>query len=155
MTAARVVAAALLALAAGPVAAVGCTVQPSGLSFGGYDPFSPIPLDSMATVVVNCNGTPGALVAYTLRLGTGGSGSYTARRMRGNGAWSLDYNLYVNPARSLVWGDGNGGSQAVGDAFLLPPRPITRVHAIHGRLFQRQNVPPGPYADTLVLTLEF
>lgn len=144
-----------LALAAGPVAAASCSVQPSGLTFGAYDPFSPVPLDSMGTVVVSCSGTSGALVAYTLRLGTGGSGTYTTRRLRGGTAWSLDYNLYVNPARSLVWGDGNGGSQVVGDAFRLPNRPVTRVHAIHGRLFPRQNVAPGPYTDTLVLTLEF
>lgn len=156
MNAPRLVAAALLALAAGPLAAASCTVQPSGLAFGAYDPFSPVPLDSMGTVLVSCSGTPGSLVAYTVRLGTGGSGSFAARRMRGNGPWSLDYNLYVNPARSLVWGDGNGGSQVVGEAFRLAHhRPVNRVHAIHGRLFPRQNVAPGPYADTLVLTLEF
>lgn len=151
----RLAVAAALALSAGPVAALGCSLQAPGLAFGAYNPLSPVPVDSASGVTVTCTGIPGMSIAYTLRLGVGGSGSFGERRMRSSDQWALTYNLYTNAARTLVWGDGNGGSQVVSDAFTLSAPSASRVHPVHGRLFARQNVPPGTYVDTLVLTVDF
>ncbi len=144
-----------LGLAAAPAVAVTCSLQAPGLVFGAYNPLSLTPVDSASGVTVTCTGIPGTSVVYALRLGPGGSGSFSERRMRSASQWALTYNLYTNPARTLVWGDGNGGSQVVSDAFTLSAPSASRVHPVHGRLFARQNVPPGTYVDTLVLTVDF
>jgi spore coat protein U-like protein len=144
-----------LALSAVPAAALSCSLQSPGLVFGAYNPLSLAPVDSASSVTVTCTALPGASIVYTLRLGPGGSGSFSERRMRSAAQWALTYNLYTNPARTLVWGDGNGGSQVVSDALTLSAPSASRVHPVYGRLFARQNVPPGTYVDTLVLTVDF
>jgi spore coat protein U-like protein len=144
-----------LALPAAPAAALGCSLQSPGLVFGAYNPLSPVPVDSASGITVTCTGIPGTSLVYTLRLGPGGSGSFSERRLRSASQWVLTYNLYTNAARTLVWGDGNGGSQVVSEALTLSASSASRVHPVHGRLFARQNVPPGTYVDTLVLTVDF
>ena len=144
-----------LGLTAVPAVAVTCSLQAPGLAFGAYNPLSSTPVDSASGVTVTCAGAPGTSIVYTLRLGPGGSGVFSERRMRSSEQWALTYNLYTNPARTLVWGDGNGGSQIVSDGFTLSTPSASRVHPVHGRLFARQNVPPGIYVDTLILSVDF
>jgi spore coat protein U-like protein len=141
--------------AANTVGAAGCSVAASSLLFGPYDTLSFVPVDSVGTVTVSCSGNPGEAVSYRIGVSAGGSGSSSARRLRGPGAWALDYNLFTNGARTLVWGDGAAGSLAVTDTLSLTGGAQQRSHPVYGRIFPRQNVAPGAYTDTLVVTLEF
>lgn len=151
----RLAVACALTLSAFPAVALDCRLQASGLVFGAYDPLSRVPADSAGSVTVSCTGPPGTPVVYVLRLSAGSSGTFGPRTMRSGTRWSLTYNLYTNAARTLVWGDGSGGSEVVSDSFALSAPSTSRVHPVHGRLFARQNVPPGTYVDTLVLTVAF
>jgi Uncharacterized secreted protein len=64
------------------------------------------------------------------------------------GTSDLAYNLYTDPSRTLVWGDGINGSDVSvsGSRIDLP---------IYGRIGARQNVPEGQYVDTIVLTISY
>lgn len=120
-------------------AACGLSVQ--GVAFGSYDPFSPANLDSAGNLAVSCD------VPYTLTLSSG-QGSYTGRLMQ-NLSDTLAYNLYLDPARTTVWGDGSGGSSSVSAAA------GDRNHPVYGRIPARQNVSVGSYSDTIIVTLSF
>jgi spore coat protein U-like protein len=143
------------ALAVSPAGATQCSVQASAVEFGVYDPFSPAPTDSVGTITVTCGGLAGGGVAYTIRIGTGGSGVYDPRTMRDGVAWQLSYNLYTSASRTSVWGDGTGASRTVADGYALQGRSVTRSYPVYARIPARQNVAPGRYVDSLVVTLEY
>ena len=107
------------------------------------------------TITVTCGGLAGTAVAYTIRIGTGGSGVYAPRAMRDGTTWQLGYNLFTGASRTLVWGDGTGASRVVADGYALQGRSVTRSYPVYGRIPARQNVAPGRYVDSLVITLEY
>ncbi len=145
----------LLAACASGAAAVSCSVETPGLSFGNYNPFQGAPNDSVGTILVSCSGAVGSQVAYLVRIGPGSSGTPNARMMRSPSGRTLGYNLYTDAARSLVWGDGTGGTQTLSDALTLNGVGQTRRFSVFGRTFERQNVSPGVYTDNLVISVEF
>lgn len=144
---------ALLALLARPVpaappAAAGpsCAVSvASGIAFGAYDPLAPAALDSTGRVVLDC--PPGRIVSIS--LGTGQSGSFAARELRGPTGEALRYNLYRDAARTQVWGDGSSG------VALSMDGAKGKTVQVYARVFAGQDVSAGAYADTIVLTVEF
>lgn len=142
---ARPVAPAMLALlfAAAPARAANCTVSPQNLSFGLYDPLSNSTSDTVATITVDCD----AETAFEIALGPG-AGSYAARTMAG-GADTMAYNLYVDPQRTLVWGDGTGGSGTVGAVS------AQAAFTVYARAPARQNLRPGIYADIVSVTVTY
>ncbi|MEA3155416.1 MAG: hypothetical protein QOK44_3005 [Betaproteobacteria bacterium] len=121
-----------------------CTLSVLGVIFGSYDTFSNVPLDNAGgNVAVTCDiPTP-----YTIALAPGG-GSYTLRTMSGAGS-SLNYNLFSDPTRLIVWGDGTAGTSVVIGAT------TSANHTIYARIPARQNVPVGSYTDTVIVTLSF
>lgn len=133
---------ALVALAAAPAGAATCSVSPQGVSFGNYDSLNPAPLDGVGNIHVSCDTT----VSFTVALGPG-SGSVDQRRMI-SGADQLEYNLYTNSSRTLVWGDGISGSDVsvTGETVDLP---------VYGRIPARQNVPAKIYADAVTVTISY
>src|SRR5687768_9685364 len=98
----RSMAAAVL-LAASP-AAEACNVSASPLSFGAIDPLEQRDTDSTGTITVTCP----ALTPYSISINTG-SGSFSERRMT-DGSNTLRYQVYTDASRSVIWGDGTGGS---------------------------------------------
>lgn len=149
-----VIAAALLALAPHAQAA-SCQVSASDLPFGKYPSGSPADVESSATITVqNCvDDGSGAAVSYSIEISPGIGGSFADRAMAGPGGL-LHYNLYVDAARTLVWGDGTGGSLVVADAFVLP-LATSASHIAYGRIPARQSVTSGFYADTLTITISY
>jgi spore coat protein U-like protein len=120
-----------------------CTVSASGVVFGSYDVFNPASLDGVGNVNVNCD----PVIGFTVKLSAGG-GSYSQREMSGTGG-VLDYNLYTNASRSIVWGDGAGGTGVGGGTG-------GNVNlSVYGRIPAGQNLPAGSYGDTIVVTVEF
>lgn len=132
-----------LSLLAAPAVRADCTVSAGGVAFGGYDVFSPSALDGAGTISVNCS--PGS--SYSLGLSAGG-GSYGQRRLS-NGPAALNYNLYTDASRSVVWGDGTNGTSTVsGDGESVG-------HTVYGRIPPQQNVTTGSYGDTIIVTVNF
>lgn len=133
-----------------------CSVSASATSFGTYSPFSISPLDGTGNVEVSCSllGVISILVNYQILLSAGASGNSAGRTLSGAGS-TLNYNLYTNASRSAIWGDGSGGSSIVSDGYLLGLLTTVRNYPVHGRIVAGQNVPPGAYSDTIVVTVNY
>lgn len=121
-----------------------------GVSFGSYDVFQATPLDSMGSLTYLCQGV-GTSDSIVIQLSRGSSFSYAPRTLL-FGGWSLGYNLYLDAARTLVWGDGASGTNRYGP---IHPSEIQTALAVYGRIPARQNVAAGHYADTIVATIVF
>ena len=149
-----IIASALAALAVGAPdiadAQMNCRVTVPPLAFGTYSPGIGAPLDVTGSIDVSCRGRPGI---FLVTLATGSSGSYAARTML-SGPYTMFYNLYLNAARTLVWGDGTGGT-VIGvrlkgrfgrQDFTLP---------VYGRIPPLQSVGAGFYQDDVLVTVIF
>jgi len=126
-----------------------------GATFGAYDDSSAVATDTSTSLVVNClrNGGP-ANISVTLQLGpSAGSGQIATRALR-FGANSLNYNLYRDSARSLVWGQTAGvDTGAVAINGIPNNGSKTGSFVIYGRIPALQNVPAGPYTDSVQITV--
>ena len=143
------VGAALAALLVHAPAEAACTVTTVSVAFGAYDPQSAAPDDSAGTIVVTCRiPDPPPNVA----LSTGGSGPYFPRSMT-NGPWTLNYNLYTTAARTVIWGNGSGGTQTVNPPGVLSPPNRIYTATVYGRIPALQNVGAGTYGDTVIVTV--
>jgi spore coat protein U-like protein len=81
-----------------------------------------------------------------------GQGRFGQRLMRGPGGTPLAYNLYVDPARTRIWGDGvHAGTSTIGGRSDGRRRVDL---AVYGRVWGRQSVAPGAYSDTVSITVE-
>ncbi|PIQ13010.1 MAG: SCPU domain-containing protein [Hydrogenophilales bacterium CG_4_9_14_3_um_filter_59_35] len=148
-----------LALALLPVTAhaiADCTVSATGVAFGSYSFTNPAPTDAASNVVVSCSllGLFSLLVTYDILLSPGGSGSYAPRKMT-SGANQLQYNLYTNAGRSIVWGDGTAGTSIVSDGYPLGTGTTVRNYPVYGRLPAGQNTPAGAYTDIITVTVNY
>ena len=119
-----------------------CTLEASALNFGPYDARLP-QTTSVADVRVTCEGDNG----YVLKLGSGQSGTPLQRRMR-SGTSALDYNLFKDPGRSLIWGDGSAGQTGVNGTG-------SGTYSVYGAIPGGQTPLVGTYNDQLVLTIEY
>ena len=133
-----------------------CSVSATTLAFGGYNPFSSSPLDSAGDIAVSCSlgGLISLLVSYEIKLATGGSGTYSPRRMS-NGANTLNYNLYTSSGRGTVWGNGTGSTGTVSDQYLLGVGTTVRHYDVYGRVPALQNARAGGYLDSVTVTVEY
>lgn len=147
---------ALSLLASTAAKAAICTVNATGMAFGSYDPLAAAPLESTSTVQVTCMSEAPPRVRYRVALSTGQAGSYNTRAMT-NGVSQLNYNLYLNAARTTIWGDGTGGTRVIRRRYNLPPPGSTQTdtHIVYGRVFAGQMVTVGTYLDTITVTVRF
>ncbi len=131
-----------------------CSVDAPEITFGDYNPKSVLHVDSVASVDVECTGTlVGLLITYEVEISAGGSGDQMAREMSSGGS-ALAYNLYTDLLRTIVWGDGSGGSGTVSGGHLFSILvPLTVNYPIYARAFAGQSVASGAYADSLVATV--
>lgn len=136
-----------------------CSVSSAGLGFGEYDPLDTNADDTTSNIAVTCTRVifvDPFRIDYTLSLSRGSSGNYAQRRMNA-GTARLNYNLYRNAARSQIWGDGSSSTSTVAGTanFNWFQTSQTNNHTAYGRAPALQNVGPGTYADTIVLTIVF
>ena len=140
----------LLALIVGLVpvmaqAAVVCTASATSVSFGTVQ-FSSV--NSTGTVTVTCTANDNSI---SVALSTGGSASYAPRKMS-SGANKLNYNLYKDSARTLIWGNGTGGTVTnSGSATLATPLVLT----VYGQVPAQALPAPGSYSDTITVTVTY
>lgn len=130
-------------------AALSCTISAVGVSFGTYNVFSASPLDSTGSVTYNCSGIVGAS-RINITLSRGGAPTFNPRQMF-KSAVTLNYNLYMDAARTTIWGDATSGTSRYG-----PIKPIsTDTITIYGRIPAGQDASAGSYTDTVIATINF
>lgn len=162
---------ALLALLSGFASAAraqSCDLTvPLAPAFGQYDPIgahAAAPNDTASgTVRVECSPQGNAKVPFsaTLDLGRHSTGGLV-RRLR-SGANYLGYQVYLDGARSQVFGNTGGGARVACTAgetsgyctgFNVGSTRIA-TFPIYGRMPGGQDAAPGTYTDTLAVTITF
>lgn len=138
---------ALVVLIPGRVEAA-CSITTTGVSFGTYDVFDTSPVDSTGSVRYQCSGSTGT---FTISLGTGSGSTFQPRTM-GSGPNRLSYNLYLDAARTSIWGDATGGTSWF-MASVASGKPVTLT--VFGRIPPGQDVAAGSYTDTIIVTIQF
>lgn len=143
------------------MALVTCSVGATGVVFGTYNPASATPLNSSGQIVVSCTLDPkaeAANVGYSVALSAGSSGSMASRAMF-SGANFLIYNLYTTSGYTQIWGDGSTGTTVVNGSIKLGRSTGnyngSLAHTVHGRIPAIQDVLPGNYVDTIVVTVTY
>jgi spore coat protein U-like protein len=122
-----------------------CSAMASGLNFGTYRATGG-PVAFTGTIHVLCHG---GNATFTVALTAGSSGNVAMRQMQVSNGTALRYQLYLDPARTQVWGDGAAGRIA---------GPITGTSVqltVYGLLFGGQHVPAGRANDTVQAILNY
>lgn len=125
-----------------------CTTTGTSLNFGaGIDPLRTTgAVDATAALSVICTNTTPYSVGLSAGVNAGGSNT-SARTMK-NGNNALPYQLYLDPARSKVWGEGGNAYSGVGTGS-------AQNLTIYGRLPTLAGVVPGSYSDTVTVTISY
>jgi len=127
-----------------------CTVSTTSVNFGAYDPVvanAASPLDRTGTVNVFC--TTGTLATVSLDLGTHATGS--TRRMLSGAANFMNYEIYRDAGRTIVWNTTN----TVSGTSASKATAINGGFIAYGRIPSGQDVTMGAYADTLLVTVNY
>jgi len=126
-----------------------CRLNTRPLDFGGYPDGSLSAVLTTATIDVVCRGLGAAGRFATVTAGpSSNTGSYQNRAMR-NGDSRLYYQVYIDPSRIIVWGDGTQGTQPV----IVPQPGSNSTFTVYGGLFQGQTGEVGRYSDTIRITV--
>lgn len=149
-----IIAAGLAVLPAPASAAPSCAFSsPIPVSFGVYDVLSASPNNNgVGSITIKCQGGEGggpSSFGFVVSLSTGQSNSYASRAMTSGGN-SLNYNLYTGAGRTIVWGNGSGGSKT-----MTVSRNTTRTLDIFGKIPAGQDVAVGSYLDSITATVDF
>jgi spore coat protein U-like protein len=149
----------LAALAPAPARAGGginCSLSATPLAFGKYVPSANSPSDFTATISLTCttSGPAPAPIHGTIAL-AGGTGP--SLRQLSDGVHRLRYQLYLDPTRSALWGDGNGDSGTASLSGVVGrAAPFQRVLTVYGRILARQSdASVGSYADQITAALNY
>lgn len=130
-------------------AAPTCTFRSSAVvSFGSYNVFATLPNNNgVGSLTIRCLGGGGP--TFNVTLSSGQSNSYASRVMM-SGINTLNYNLYTSTARTVIWGDGTGGS-----SVMTVRRNSTTTLNVFGQIPAGQDAAVGIYTDSIITTVIF
>ena len=138
-----------------------CSVAATGVSFGAYDISLLTPNDATGDVTITCSYVPpgaATTINFQAALSPGMSGSYTPRQMA-SGPARLNYNLFRDAARTLIWGNGLSSTSITTGELKVGPGIGNGTRSaqlpVYGRVPPQQLVPMGPYTDNIVVTVTF
>jgi spore coat protein U-like protein len=122
------------------------------LTFGRYEPGAISGAEARGTISVLCSQL---LQGETLRVVIGPGNHATGwNRHLASGPSRLAYQLYLDPNRTQIFGDGTGGSFAW--TYTAGAQPATAFAIdVHGHIPAGQYVSAGSYSDSLTVTLVF
>lgn len=104
-------------------------------------------VDQTSTIDVQCTDTTPYDIG--LNAGTGAGASVAVRKMTG-GAATIDYTLYMDAARSVVWGETIGT-----DTVAATGNGAVQNYAVYGRVPAQTTPAPGLYSDTITVTVTY
>ena len=141
----------------GLASAYSCTAGATAFAFGVYSATAVLPDDATGSLTIQCTANLVSMpLNFTIALSSGGSGSYAPRRMAA-GASTLQYQLYIDPARLMVWGDGTAGTSVVNGIVVLSlSLPVSATYTVYGRMPAGQSgATAGSYADSIIMTVSY
>jgi len=133
-----------------------CSVSATDVAFGAYDGLDQVIVDSTGDIEVSCGtDTIGDVMSYEVELSGAKRGS-RPRELSEQGNNALYYNLYTDPSRTLIWGDGKGSTVMVTDSYTFTVLCcVTRNYTVYGRIDAGQNVEPGLFSDSITVKVDF
>jgi spore coat protein U-like protein len=126
-----------------------CSLTTTSISFGNYDVFSTAALDTNGSIVFRCGSGDHNI---SVSLNQGGAPSFNPRWML-KGSEVMNYNLYLDAARTVIWGDGTAGTQTY--IIRNPPNNQDVTVPVYGRVPSEQSISKGAYGDTITVTINF
>ena len=138
----------LLGLCISGFSQANCLFSVSNLDFGAYrSPYQYTDVLSTGNISVTCDNLSTGN-ALSIKLYQGQSSSYN--RYLTNSKDNLYYNLFLDSARSVLWGDGSSGTTAYNAA--LQAKNSINIFSI---IYKNQNISPGNYQDNIVFEMSF
>lgn len=123
-----------------------CQVTATGMSFGQYDAIGSQPAAGTGFLRLTCP-RPATI---RLNAGLNSQGAFTNRFLAGtNPTHRLRYNLFLDPTALRPWGDGSANT------FIQQVPAGVSSLTIYGLVHGGQRMPPGVYADTITVTIEW
>ena len=120
---------------------------PSPLDFGNQNVLT-ANVDATTTLTVQCTtSTP-----YTIGLnaGTGAGATLAVRKMTGPGSATVDYSLYQDSPRTVLWGDVIGTNTQAGTGNGSP-----QAYTVYGRVPPQPTPASGLYTDSITVTVTY
>jgi spore coat protein U-like protein len=137
---------ALFVLATATAQAQSCSFSISDVNFGNVDFVAGGAVDTTATLQISCSGVPLTGVRVCPSIGAGSGGATAASRQMPGPAGALNYQLYQDAGRTVVWGSYQWG-------FAATPPTIdvnfdlsgngSASQTIYARLFAGQSTAPA------------
>jgi len=127
--------------------AASCTINSaSTLNFGSQGILS-ANVDQTSTIQVQCdNSTP-----YNIGLDAGtGSGATVAVRKMTSGGNTVNYSLYSDSGRLIVWGNTVGT-----DTVAATGSGASQSYTVYGRVAAQTTPAPATYSDTVTVTVTY
>ncbi|XBH15278.1 spore coat U domain-containing protein [Edaphobacter paludis] len=123
-----------------------CQISAASINFGNYTGSLVKPGGSPLTVT--CTNT----TSYDLGLsaGLGAGATVTSRKMTGPASAMLDYQMFQDSAQTLNWGNTVGTDTVHGIS-----NGSTQTVYIYPQMAAGQNVAPGTYSDTVIVTVTY
>lgn len=126
-----------------------CSVQSTTpVAFGVYDPGLVGGVLTEGLLTIRCPGT--RLTRVTLSPGQNPSGPWN--RNLASGSSRLAYQLYLDPQRTQIFGDGTSGTHVYAPN---PARPGNHQITIYAHMPAGQYVMTGSYSDTITVTMVY
>jgi spore coat protein U-like protein len=123
----------------------GCAIQNvNNVNFGTHSLLS-ANVDTTGSFEVVCTtGLP-----FSIALNGGGGGAINARRMI-FGASTIGYQLYSDPARTLIWGETAGVDRVTGTGS-----GVAQLETVYARVPPQSTPVAGTYLDTVTISVYF
>ncbi|MBK6006615.1 spore coat protein U domain-containing protein [Ramlibacter ginsenosidimutans] len=157
----RVTAVALHALLVATASTAGaCSVSATSMAFGPYEPLTfagklaSADRTADATVSVVCTAISSG-GSYTITLGPSSQGNSIIPRYLTHdaGGPGMAFNVYLDGAYSMVWGDGFTGAVISGT---IPGGDSTSSHTVFGKVPAGQgSLQAGSYSGSLTMTVTY
>ena len=107
--------------------------------------------DGQGQITFTCLPTlPNLTVDYVLTINKGSTSTSFFPRQLGMGAFKINYNLYRDPGRLFVIGDGSAGTSAISASCTG-----LCMNTIYARIPAGQSGPAGNYSDSILVSVEF
>lgn len=131
-----------------------CNLASTGLNFGKYFASESNPTDITGALQIVCTTTSPTPVWVNASVAlSAGAGPVAARRF----SEGLRYQLFVDPARTIVWGDLTGAAGARPISGLISREQELRIVVpVYGRLLARQSgARVGRFVDMITATISY
>ena len=139
-------------LASASPARAECSVLGSSIMFPPYDVYSTVPLDAVGELHYKCSPDQKD-VTPTIRIVFGPAADGGFVRAMSHAGDTLKYDVYLDPLRTVVWGNGSAGTMAYSAACCAVGK--FAILNMYGRIPPGQDVLAGNYTDVLLMSIEF